>query len=367
MRCPWVVITGLAVVAAGCVAPDPELESASRPIISGPVHTGDPAIMSLLSFKGNLGSRCTASLITPRLLIAAAHCITEAPDFDRQIFPGNDDRNGAATEMLKVQTVVYDQRYRGSPRQGNDFSIIVLEKPLAIRPMRLNRAPVESAQGKTVRYVGYGLSVIADPGSGGVKRQYSAPLAAVSRLLLTVGPNAHIICKGDSGGPLLYDDGQGETIIGIGSFVDNPACRNNAWYQRVDTQLAWIDEQIKKYDPDMALPADGGASDTGPSVMPDAGTPDLPTTPPSGPSPDAQAPPTGTTPPMTPPAADGRPADSARSPGTTPPPSTVPTTTVSDSGGCSLASRPDAGPGWWFVLLFALALVGRRVATRRAR
>jgi hypothetical protein len=228
--------------------------------------------------------------------------------------------------------------------------------------MRLNRAPVESAVGKTVRYVGYGLSVVGDPGSGGVKRQHSAPLAAVSRLLLTVGPNAHIICKGDSGGPLLYDNGQGESIIGIGSFVDAPACRRNAWYQRVDTQLAWIDEQIKKYDPDMTPPADGGTGDdTGPPASPDAGAPDMLTPPP--PPPDAQTPPPGTAPP-TPPPADARPAD-ARAPGNTlpPPPATM---NVTNGGagplGCSLGTRPPSGAGLGSLLglLVVLLLAGRR-------
>ena len=313
----------MGIVAAGCEGAGARFESVDQAIIAGTPVSGDPAIMAMLSFMGNRGARCTATLITPRLLIAAAHCIVETPGFERHIFPVNNDRNGAATEMLAIKAVVPNPAY-GAPRQGNDFCIIVLEAPLAIRPVRLNRAALAGAQGKTVRYVGYGLSVVGNPGSGGIKRQNTAPLAQVSDLLLTIAPNANQSCEGDSGGPLLLEmgDGQGEAIIGINSFVDAPACRRNSFFQRVDTQLAWIDEQIKKYDPDMLPPADGGAGDAqGPAILdaaPEASSPmpDPTPTPPVAPT-DAQAPTTGG-------------------------PSVPPTT--GDAGGGRAPGAPDVGP-----------------------
>jgi secreted trypsin-like serine protease len=309
--------------------------------------TGDPAIMAMLSFKGAQGARCTATLITPRLLIAAAHCITETPGFvERQIFPVNNDRNGAAPEMLAIKTVVTNPAY-GVPRQGNDFCIIVLEAPLAIPPMRLNRASLAGAQGKTVRYVGYGIAVVGNLGSGGVKRQNVVPLAGVSNLLLTVAANANQSCEGDSGGPMLLDrgDGQGEAIIGINSFVDAPACRNNSYFQRVDTQLPWIDEQIKKYDPDgMLPPTDAGAVDAqrpgSPDAAPEAPSvqPEVMPNPPVTPA-DAQSPGTGGSP------APPRDAGSApRAPDVSTQPGPTAAAPIETATGCRFGgSAPPAG------------------------
>ena len=162
--------------------------------------------MSLLSFKGNLGSRCTATLITPRLLIAAAHCITEAPDFDRQVFPGNDERNGAAPACWRSRP--WSTTSATAPPPGQ-----------RLRHHRAREAAVDTAHApqprpggerrgqdralRRLRPVGRG-----QPGQRGRQAADMAPLATVSRLLLTVGPNAHIVCKGDSGGPLLIDNGR---------------------------------------------------------------------------------------------------------------------------------------------------------------
>jgi hypothetical protein len=361
MRSPWVVLTGLSVVVHGCASPDSPLESVGQPIIAGTVNTGDPAIMSLLSFKGNLGARCTATLVTPRLLLAAAHCLTETPGFERWVYPGNDDRNVQEKDLLRPQAVVANPRY-GSPRQGHDFSIIVLETPLAIRPVPINRAPIEKALGKNVRYVGYGLTRVGDFNSGGVKRHNTAPLAQVGGLLLTIAPNAHGACQGDSGGPLLYDDGQGESIIGIGSFVSNPPCLRESFYQRVDTQLAWIDEQIQKYDPGgLAPPADGGASDAAAAPTADAAAPDAS----APPAPDAAVSPPGAEPPR-----DARARDVARVSQGDPEPEPEPeeTNAASGTGGCSHAGRaPGAGGVAIAALLFTLAWArckGRRRSRR---
>ena len=157
---------------------------------------------------------------------------------------------------------------------------------------------------------------------------------------------------------MLLDDGQGESIIGIGSFVDAPACRRNAFYQRVDTQIAWIDEQIQKYDPTgSGPPADGGTPDTAPEVKPDAGAPDSMASPPA-PEPDARAPEPPSGPSMPTPTPDARAADARGAPGTAPPPPST-TTGGGAAGGCSYsATRPgatDTGAGLLVFALLALA------------
>lgn len=358
----------LAAVAAGCSGSEAAETPApvSQPIIAGTPVTGDPAIMSLLSFMGPRGARCTATLITPRLLLTAAHCIFETPGFTRQLFTGNNDGNGTGTEVA-VKMVVSNPRYQGAPRQGNDFCIVVLEAPMSIPTVRLNRAPVESALGKTVRYVGYGLTAVGNPQSGGVKRQNMAPLADVSRLLLGIGPNGNQSCEGDSGGPLLLDDGQGESIIGIASFVDAPACRRNAFYQRIDTQIAWIDEQIQKLDPGgSAPPADAGTADTAPPVIPDAGAPEA-TTPPPAPTPDARAPEPPGGPNMPTPTPDARAADARGTGGVSPQPPPSTTTGGGAAGGCSYtAARPAGGEtGAGLMIIALLALIWALSATRQ--
>jgi secreted trypsin-like serine protease len=349
MRCSWVVLTGLAAVVA-CSGPDAGVSSARQAIVAGTPDTGDPAIMEVLGFRGPSGVRCTATLVAPRILLLAAHCFVETQGFDQRfVFPGNNDGNAPSVNnknLLPIKTFVYDQQYT-APRQGHDFAIVVLDAPMAVPPVRINRAPLDKAQGKTVRYVGYGLDTVGNFGTGGVKRQNSAPLATVSPLLLSIAPNAHGACEGDSGGPLLIDDGQGEAIAGVGSFVANPACLRDSFYQRLDTQVAWLDQQIQKYDPRGMEPADAGA-DGMPATMADAGTPA-----------DADEPDAAPTRPQ--PLPDAGPADATHAPAMEPEP-TPPETTPSKGGGCDLAESPRGGAGVTMVL--ALALIGRR---RRSR
>jgi hypothetical protein len=358
MRSFWASFAGLATVFMACEAPPAPPDPTQQAIVGGAVSAGDPAIVEVLSFRGNLGARCTATLVTPRVLLLAAHCFVETPGFQRFVFTGNDDRNGGSSGMLPVKTFAYDPQYT-TPRQGHDFGIVVMDAPLPAQPLRMNRASLDQAQGKTVRYVGYGLNTVGDRSSGGIKRENRAPLAQVSRLLLSIAPNEHGACEGDSGGPLLLDDGRGESIVGVGSFVVNPACRRDSFYQRLDTQLAWVDEQIRKYDPDAsAPPSDGSAGDAGPGGPPDAGAPDpmpAPTTPPApATAPDAHL--------ADPPPPLPSPAPDARSPDPTPPPVNPPLPAGSSEGGCSYAPGGDAGLG--ALLLLTLACVRRR---RRGR
>src|SRR5687767_333072 len=59
VRICWLVVTGLLLAACTGDALDAPIAPTRRPIIAGPVDNGDPAIMELLSFRGNTGARCT--------------------------------------------------------------------------------------------------------------------------------------------------------------------------------------------------------------------------------------------------------------------------------------------------------------------
>ena len=146
----------------------------------------------------------------------------------------------------------------------------MLANPLTVRPLPMNRASVYDLNvvGKPARYVGYGRTDSANDMSGGIKRQFTAPIAQVNDRYLRVSPNAHGACSGDSGGPLFMDTGNGETIVGVTSFGDSNDCGKDSFFQRLDSQIAWVDKQLAQFDPGTA----GGNADAGgpPVPPPDA-------------------------------------------------------------------------------------------------
>jgi hypothetical protein len=350
---PQVVLIASAIIGCGCEAPRSPVEAVEQPIVAGMPDPGDPAIMELLSNKGNLWARCTATLVTPRVLLTAAHCFVETPGFRRAVFPGNDDRNFTEKDLLPLEATAYDPDYRVA-RQGHDFGIVVLASPLPIPPLRINRAPIDKAQGKIIRYVGYGLVNGRDPNSGGLKRTATAPIADVSSILIAVAPNAHGSCQGDSGGPMLLDDGTGESIIGVTSFIDNSACIRDTFYQRVDTQLAWVDQQLAKYAANGPAPAgDGGAPDARAPDRADSGAPDAATSP--APRLDAAAAPQGMRDAAAP--RDLAPEDD---PEPEPDPAGRPGVNRGGSGGCALGGADAPAATWMAAALSAVVYLARR-------
>jgi len=359
------------VAAGGCQESDSPLATTARAIVAGTLDGADPAIMELVAQKSTLAARCTATLITPRVLLTAAHCFTETVGFRYAVFPRNDDTNFTDKDLLPLQATVYDPSYNNMPRQGNDFAIIVLATPLDVPPVRLNRVPIDGLEGKAVRYVGYGLSIGSDRSSGGIKRQATAPIAQINGTLIAIAPNAHGSCPGDSGGPMLINDGRGESIVGIASFVDNPSCLRDSFFQRVDTQLAWVDQQIKKYDPGGLPPVPDGGADSDASAPADptdatdatdaraplptadaqATVSDGPPAPAPEPPRDARAPDVGRPEPD---------AETAPAPG-----ETTTNLTGGSSSGCSYAggTRAPAGP----VVAGMALLLARAVRRRRKR
>jgi MYXO-CTERM domain-containing protein len=172
---------------------------------------------------------------------------------------------------------------------------------------------------------------------------------------------------------MFMSDGKGgEVIIGVGSFVDDTTCRRDSFYQRVDTQLAWVDEQIRKYEPEAAMPvADAGTPDVKVDAKTDAAPAGSDARRGSGLGDffnDAGPDPTGGSDAATDPEEPPPPKQDAGSPprtkadaGTVSGPDEAIPPLVGTSGGCSTGGPMRGTPAW----LPALALIALLVRRRR--
>jgi MYXO-CTERM domain-containing protein len=263
MRNTWASSAAL-LATIGCVPPGPAVQPIESPIVAGTLDSGDPAMMEFLAIQGTSLSKCTATLVSPHVLLTAAHCIFETQGARYRVFPGGDDRNITARDLLTVASGAFDPAYNNSnPALGHDIGVVVLAAPLTAKPIPINRVTLGTgAVGKAARYIGYGLTDGVTQTGDGIKREATAPIAQIGRALIRIGANPQGTCNGDSGGPLLLDTGAGETIVGVVSFGDDMTCRTNSFFQRLDTQVAWVDEQIAMYDPG-SVPGDAGGEPAG--------------------------------------------------------------------------------------------------------
>jgi MYXO-CTERM domain-containing protein len=316
--------------------------------------------MEMFGIAGTKTVRCTVTLVTPRVVLTAAHCVRDAGRTAKfGIFPGGDDRKVTGKDLLPTTAALADPAYPNDPNDGHDIGLIVLATPLKIPPVPINRAPLTNAVGKQAKMIGYGLTDGVAFTGDGIKRFGTAPIAQVTNELIRIGKNPQGTCHGDSGGPLLMDNGSGEALIGVVSFGDSSTCVGNSYFERLDTQMAWVDEQIKKYDPTGA-PADGGAEPPASDAAPDA------TEPPEDAGPDrANIAPSDAAAPAARLDATPRRSDVAPPPGDDEPSPDASGSRAAKAGsGCALAPGNAHSPGgmWLAAAIVASAWLARRRA-----
>jgi secreted trypsin-like serine protease len=270
--------------AAGCMGPLPVgIDRAA--IIGGSNDTGDPAIVVLyMTTPGQQGGAlCTGEVISPHVVLTAAHCTGgENPSVTNatwRVFTGTDFATATAANLLPVKEAHYNPKFDvNNLAGGNDVGVAILQSPLSITPLPINRTPLDATYaGQPVRLVGYGLDNAQAQTGAGVKRQTSTTLTDVSPLLLHFSDGAHETCNGDSGGPALMTIGGREVIVGLTSYGD-AACAMGGYDTRVDAMLAFIDSYVQANDPP-------GAQSSPPSPSGGTQAPSAPpatTSPPSG-------------------------------------------------------------------------------------
>lgn len=261
-RWSWLSSSFVAVVALSTVpgcGSQGELDVAAtaetqNPIIGGKETLGDESIVAVYGVKpgADKGSLCTGTVISPTVVLTAAHCVhpdlAGADAVFSVLTAANLTDKTKPSPRLKVKSVHYDLAF--NPKnvlEGHDIAVVILDAPTTLKPIAWNKTALPAAlKGQPVRLVGYGLSDSFASTGAGVKREVTVKLNGFDDKFVKTGEVIpwRGICQGDSGGPVLMKIGGVETIVGVNSF-GFLFCLFEANSTRVDTYKAFIEPYLK--------------------------------------------------------------------------------------------------------------------------
>ncbi len=254
--------------AVGC-SKGPAVGEQASPIVDGRLATtGDVGSTVALIEPGWSGASCTGTLVTPNVVVTAAHCLftdtstatTESfgplmPASDVRVVVGAVDPTTASTPQIHPAAFIWaDPRFLtdyNNDTDENDIGAIVLATPVTrIAPtpvLDLSSLDTELTPRRMLDIAGYGTTNRAGMGDNTFLYLAQVPFISRTEHEVTAGdPGGPDTCYGDSGGPLYVDTDQGRRLVGATSRGAGPdvACDSGTVFTLVPAYVAEIEAAI---------------------------------------------------------------------------------------------------------------------------
>lgn len=246
MRALLLFILGVFVACAPSVAVP--VETAREPILNGTAAASANQVF-LLDLRFNTGSAsiCTGVLISPRVLLTAAHCVDPAfhGALSVTVRATNepDDTMLMNSDMIPVTVISRHPSWNAAQTESDfDLAALLLSTPplIATTPAPMGSAP---ASGTQVNIVGYGRLTAGSSASSGTRRSLSVNVNSTTAATFNFGSGSAGLCVGDSGGPSFVNG----AVVGIHSRAVGGTCGEGVDI-RVDTLRSFIDAFVTAND-----------------------------------------------------------------------------------------------------------------------
>jgi V8-like Glu-specific endopeptidase len=246
--------------ASGCAIGGAELEQSDNEITHGELDgNAHPAVVLLLMEEnGEPAFRCSASLLSPTVVLTAGHCTGEPGEFSgMRVFTESDVQNGDNNYPYAGENAVEAVAWYSHPQFTeaafylHDVGVVILKKPgiqlAASQYVKLPAVGSEDAlqptQSTRFTAVGYGLQRVnaAQVTAQKIRMKANPYLVQINTgftgsfsLLLSNNASSGGTCFGDSGGPNFL--GNSLTVAGVTSFGLNGSCGGTGGVFRLDKQ-----------------------------------------------------------------------------------------------------------------------------------
>jgi secreted trypsin-like serine protease len=230
--------------ATACAAPsNDELEAVDESessIIGGTATTKYAAVGALVE---NGEPFCTGTVIAPRIVLTAAHCLVGLRAANVRFTLGASAY--APTKKLKVARLRPHPAFDDAEGQ-HDIGIVELAEDAGVAPIPRNTTKLDSSWlGKSVTFVGYGVTNASTGAGVGTKRSVVMPITDIQPTEFVYEKTGANTCSGDSGGPALAKNAAGVTVvIGVTSWGDD-LCKDFGVDTRVDAYRTFIGQSLQ--------------------------------------------------------------------------------------------------------------------------
>jgi secreted trypsin-like serine protease len=211
-----------------------ETTSSESSIIGGTVTNDYPAVGALTRFGQSF---CTGTVVAPRLVVTAAHCLAD--------LGGSSIRFALGTRASAPEASVAVRGYAAHPSYDarqirNDIGVVVLAEDAPVAPVAVNSSMTAEWVGHSLEFVGFGATNGFTGSGSGTKRAVTIPVSQVGATQFAYVDRSRNTCFGDSGGPAFARGAEGQLVlVGVTSYGD-ARCTQFGVDTRVDAYRSFI-------------------------------------------------------------------------------------------------------------------------------